>query len=516
MPSDNDDLTPRQDRDDEHEPGRSRDMQGGRDRDRTGGRGPRDRGSDGRTRSRKRGGMKPPEDAPDVDDDGPRSRADVGFAGSGDEGNEEAGRVRSGRRADGPTRRDDEGDQRRQDRSRSSSRRWQGRANAAHEDDSSDAEADAPRRDRGRSGRSTRQDDEDPKGRSGRRRTGRQRPEADEDAEAKGGDAEEEKGGDANHDDQGNAQRGTIQANLRDLGQRISSPFGRKSTKLPDRAGDQDDAEQSGGGGGSSGLFGLMRDIHSGSGRQAGRGTTGRDGDEEGPASKTSRDKDGAGGIPVSGSASGSSALPHPSHSVIRRPPTVHDVRAARNVEKRVAPSRSPEVHFIGEVCGGEGFGPGVACRWRIEQGKYWAVLEGSDMGHSQTAYAPPFGLAVWNHPIDVHYQTTSMQGWPKIVVQIERLDEFNHVHTIGYGFAALPMACGCHSVSIPCWRPTGTQDEELRAFFLGTSPFLLDDDVVYHKASTHRSRLVTVPAGKVHLEINVLTRHFDYYGVDS
>lgn len=42
------------------------------------------------------------------------------------------------------------------------------------------------------------------------------------------------------------------------------------------------------------------------------------------------------------------------------------------------------------------------------------------------------------------------------------------------------------------------------------------DEDLVYHKATSYRHRLVTVPSGKVSIEMSVITRYFNEYGVDS
>jgi len=238
----------------------------------------------------------------------------------------------------------------------------------------------------------------------------------------------------------------------------------------------------------------------------AGRGQASRGAGQE------EEDRDGVSGSnPVK-----QGTLPHPSDAALRRPPGVHNLQQARAVDHRVAPSKAPEVHVIGELLGGEAFGTGVACRWRLEHGKFWGVLEGSTQGHTQTAYCPDGALAVWNHPIDVHYHATSVQGWPKIIVHVTKLDEYGRLGTVGYGFASLPTVPGCHDVTVNCWRPTGTKGDELRAFFLGDYPHLLDDDVIYHKATAFRNRLVTIPAGRVHLEINLMTRHFAAYGVDA
>lgn len=118
---------------------------------------------------------------------------------------------------------------------------------------------------------------------------------------------------------------------------------------------------------------------------------------------------------------------------------------------------------MMGEITSGVEFGPGVSCRWRIEHGKHWGLLEGDAFGQTQTAYGPEGIIAPWNHPFDVHYQTTSLQGWPKITVQIQQMDSYGRINVIAHGFAHLPFSAGQHKVVIPCWRATGTQEEELR-----------------------------------------------------
>mmetsp|Transcript_55795 Transcript_55795/g.110542 ORF Transcript_55795/g.110542 Transcript_55795/m.110542 type:complete len:151 (-) Transcript_55795:499-951(-) len=150
----------------------------------------------------------------------------------------------------------------------------------------------------------------------------------------------------------------------------------------------------------------------------------------------------------------------------MRRPPNTREAQGGG--AERVSPQHLPEVHIIGEIKWGVGFGAGVSCKWRIDHGKYWGVLEGLTDGHSQTAYGPEGAPAIWDHPFDVHYQTMSMQGWPKIIVQIQQLDSYGQVSVIAHGFAHLPCTPGTHETVIPCWRAIGNQEEELRAFFLG------------------------------------------------
>jgi B9 domain-containing protein 2 len=62
----------------------------------------------------------------------------------------------------------------------------------------------------------------------------------------------------------------------------------------------------------------------------------------------------------------------------------------------------------------------------------------------SQTQYASSDdGIQVWNHPIDVHFASASIQGWPRMVVQVWELDEFGRSILSGYGFVHLPTNPG-------------------------------------------------------------------------
>ena len=138
----------------------------------------------------------------------------------------------------------------------------------------------------------------------------------------------------------------------------------------------------------------------------------------------------------------------------------------------RVVAENVPEVHFLGEVIGGTGFSRGVSVKWTVEFGKYWDLLSGEYTGQSQFGYSD-FGedMTSFNHPVDVHFASSSIQGWPRMKFQVWELDEFGRANLAGYGFCHLPTSIGCHSISVPCWRPTGSMPEEIHSFFLGTNP---------------------------------------------
>lgn len=186
----------------------------------------------------------------------------------------------------------------------------------------------------------------------------------------------------------------------------------------------------------------------------------------------------------------------------------------------RTAVDRIPEVHFLGEITFGESCSTAsnncISCRWRIEWGKSWSSLAGECRGQSQFSLRRGDGHAIWNHPIDLHLISASVQGWPRMIVQLWELDEYGRAGLAGYGFCHLPINAGqAINIDIPCWRPCGSSREELHALFLGTKPNLTNDDIIFSSSWKNRCRIVTVPAGKVHLCFNVIHRHFVEHHVD-
>lgn len=87
------------------------------------------------------------------------------------------------------------------------------------------------------------------------------------------------------------------------------------------------------------------------------------------------------------------------------------------------------EVHVIGQIVGASDFVSveGLFCKFALQTGGAWTLLSGLKEGQTQVDNPRQSGSggAVWAHPIDVHYATRGLQGWPKIVVQVYRQDSF-------------------------------------------------------------------------------------------
>jgi B9 domain-containing protein 2 len=192
-------------------------------------------------------------------------------------------------------------------------------------------------------------------------------------------------------------------------------------------------------------------------------------------------------------------------------------LRSIQRRRQEVA-DKQPEVHIIGEIVGGTGFENGVACSFVVDYNTdHWDLLDGDVRGKSHVDYPMDDGFSVWAHPIDVHFSCRSLQGWPRILFTVWRLDEFGTSDLAGYGFLHVPTSPGCHTIECPTWRPVGTDREEYYSFFLGGNPRLKREnfDVLYAKAWEQRCHLTTIASGKVHIQLDVILKHFGEEGVE-
>ncbi|KNC98641.1 uncharacterized protein SPPG_06321 [Spizellomyces punctatus DAOM BR117] len=171
------------------------------------------------------------------------------------------------------------------------------------------------------------------------------------------------------------------------------------------------------------------------------------------------------------------------------------------------------ELHIIGSLVGASNFPrPELCCKWRVIAGDGWKILEGATEGLTQVDVPEDDRFTVWSHPIDIHYATKSVTGWPKLQVQVFRRDSFGRNELYGYGFVHIPTTPGEHALDIVTWRPVTSFWDEVWSYFLNSSPALKNPDMVH--TPSDRFRLTTCSMGKVHVEVGIILRNFEGYGV--
>lgn len=194
-----------------------------------------------------------------------------------------------------------------------------------------------------------------------------------------------------------------------------------------------------------------------------------------------------------------------------RRGTNQRETNFSKRRRDRMITENQPELHIIGEILGGSDFGSdGHACAWSVEYGSSWHHLTGDQSGQTHVDLPGlPSSDHVWAHPLDVHFASDSIQGWPRLQLQVFQVDAYGRYDMAGYAFINIPCTSGSHTLTIPTWRPLGNFKEELQGRFLGGKVRLTSQDMLYTKAWAERCRLKTISSGKIHIHMDILTRNF-------
>lgn len=145
--------------------------------------------------------------------------------------------------------------------------------------------------------------------------------------------------------------------------------------------------------------------------------------------------------------------------------------------------------------------------------GNNWKAISGNTEGQTQVSSSHFKENCSWTFPIDVHFATSGLQGWPKICIQVFHLDWVGRSHLIGYGVVAIPTVSGSSLQKCFIWRPRGNFKERFVQFFLGGSLFL--QDIRSIALGNERYKLNTESMGFVTLKLDVILRNFQKFGVE-
>uniref|UniRef100_A0AC35U5U1 B9 domain-containing protein 2 n=1 Tax=Rhabditophanes sp. KR3021 TaxID=114890 RepID=A0AC35U5U1_9BILA len=171
------------------------------------------------------------------------------------------------------------------------------------------------------------------------------------------------------------------------------------------------------------------------------------------------------------------------------------------------------ELHIIGQIESAEGFDlTSLFCKYVIKIGGGWKILEGERDGQTQTDTSQ-LAKSYFCHPIDIHLSTKTIQNWPKIHFELWHLDSYDRQEVAGYGTTFIPSTPGYHKLQCHIWRPQGTFKDELMQKILGGGIQLKSLSVLDNP--TELMKLHTVAVGRINLNISIILRNFDKYGIN-
>ena len=209
--------------------------------------------------------------------------------------------------------------------------------------------------------------------------------------------------------------------------------------------------------------------------------------------------------------------------------------RRASNVASFASSARKDaevEVIILGEISHGEGFKPvsgsrGVVCEVSVliegTQESQWMPLSkqamaltslgGANKAETTQETQPVGKVAVWNHPLDLHYATSSIAEWPRLRLRVLGMEGEGRPVPIAYGTAVIPAQPGPFDLKIQTWRLAGSFWQELT----GSAPLGIPEiSAVDSRAAALRSGLNTTSSGTIHIHGEVILRKFAFYGVNA
>ncbi|XP_032592153.1 B9 domain-containing protein 2 [Drosophila grimshawi] len=173
------------------------------------------------------------------------------------------------------------------------------------------------------------------------------------------------------------------------------------------------------------------------------------------------------------------------------------------------------EVHIIGQILKAVDFEePHLFCKWSLQSGNIWRLVQGELQGQTPISSHRLHNSADFAQPLDVHLCTAGIQGWPRLLVEVYAVNFLQQCWPVGYGVAHVPASPGHHRVEINTWKiAPNTWWQSIKERFGGGGVALHKTDTLY--SGVDRYKLQTRTSGKIIVELNLIFRKFEEYGVE-
>ncbi|XP_062549841.1 B9 domain-containing protein 2 [Armigeres subalbatus] len=173
------------------------------------------------------------------------------------------------------------------------------------------------------------------------------------------------------------------------------------------------------------------------------------------------------------------------------------------------------ELHILGELCHASDFEePNLFCRWSVQFGSCWKVIEGHSEGQTCASTARIERKSHFSTPIDLHLACRGIQGWPKFHIEVYTVNSFGNYWPVGYGFAYLPTQPGQQRVRVATWKVSSARlVDTVREKFHTGGFAVAKSDIVF--SGIERYKLLTKSAGCVELELMLIFKNFAENGVE-
>ncbi|EGI68878.1 B9 domain-containing protein 2 [Acromyrmex echinatior] len=113
------------------------------------------------------------------------------------------------------------------------------------------------------------------------------------------------------------------------------------------------------------------------------------------------------------------------------------------------------ELHIVGQISSAKSFKQShLLCKWNFYVGNGWKIISGHEEGQTQESCDFYTNNPVWDHPVDLHYTTQTIQNSPKLLLQVFGRDNYGRIIFLSYGVYNVPISSGSYVLDCHTWKP--------------------------------------------------------------
>jgi len=154
--------------------------------------------------------------------------------------------------------------------------------------------------------------------------------------------------------------------------------------------------------------------------------------------------------------------------------------------------------------------------KYEIIFGPNFNVLNGVTSGETFQSIAyeeDNINVVSFDQPLSLNLSCRSINGWPKIFVEVWSNDSDGKNCIVGYGTGYIPVKSGFSKMTINCWRPSDSTSQSLGEKLLNNNIEFNDKSAVY--STVEKFGVSSISTGQINIELEIIFKDFILHGIE-
>ena len=177
----------------------------------------------------------------------------------------------------------------------------------------------------------------------------------------------------------------------------------------------------------------------------------------------------------------------------------------------------TPQIYIMGRILNACGFdSEELYLKYNIIFGPNFNVVNGETSGETFQAIAyeeDNINVVNFDQPLSLNLSCRSINGWPKIFVEVWSNDHEGKNCIVGYGTGFIPVKSGFSKMTINCWRPSDKTSPSFKETFLNNNNEFNDKSAVY--STIDKFGVCSISTGQVNIELEIIFKDFILHGIE-